>query len=169
MRIVNLTVGVALVAVLVVLTGFMSLRPLTPPAATNARTVLQPGTVSASDAFLAFLLPTIPPTVTNLQGEAETFQGYGAYLRFQTDDATIDAIIATGYQPTAGLWQQLNINLVNIHLVTPPSFSPPWSPQSIHNPEFYKMDVVNSATHSGRHHLIVDRNSGLVYFIGLGS
>lgn len=37
------------------------------------RSLFQPGTVSAEDAFRSLLLPSIPAGVSDLQGEAETF------------------------------------------------------------------------------------------------
>ena len=125
---------------------------------------MQPGTVVASDSFTQLLLPKIPASVTDLQGESETFQGYSAFLRFRADNVAIDSIIATGFQPMAQPYPRLDVNLQ-----TPPTFNPPWRPKSLKQAECYRMDVVNSSTHDGTHYLVVDRAAGIVYFVGFGA
>ncbi len=126
---------------------------------------IEPGAVPASDTFKRLLLDPIPDTVTDLQGNAETYQGYGAYLRFKTDRATLDQIIATGFQ----FYHPPPNPPTHLGLHTAPVFTPTWAPGSIANPEYYQADVQNDWTHSGKHYLIVDPISGTVHFIGHGS
>lgn len=107
----------------------------------------------------------IPPGITNLQGVGDTWQGYNLFLRFGASDADIDAIIAKGYEPTT--WAE-----VSEHFEMPESynlFTPRWAPDSIVSKECHELvGVSNSWTGHGWHYLVIDRDSGTVYFHGGG-
>lgn len=126
--------------------------------------LIQPGTIDASETF-AVLFPTITGKVNDLQGEAETFQGYSAYLRFRADNAVIDKIIADGsYQRCVDTRITEPVNLYS-----PPPFNPPWNPQAIAQPECYEATLANAWSHSATHYLLIDRTTGIVYFCGSGA
>lgn len=132
---------------------------------TNLRgSLIKPGSQSAKDTFQQLLLSSIPTTVTDLQGEAETWQGYSAYLRFRADAQTVANIIASGYVKVPSLATN-----TNLRLHSPPQFTPAWNPAGIMNAEFYRADVQNGWTHSGTHYLIYEPATGVVYFIGSGA
>lgn len=132
---------------------------------------IQPGTIDAHTTFTSLLLPELPASVINLQGEAETLRGYSAYLRFEADPSTIEQIISSGFQPCSFEQQAMSTSaqqVMTVDLHSAPSFDPAWNPESIVNPECYEAEVKNDWTDSGHHWLVVDRPNGVVYFVGNG-
>lgn len=125
-----------------------------------------PTSANTPDEMFSYVIESpIPPTVSNLQGVGDTWQGYSLYLRFNAPDADVDRIIATGFQPAA--WSDISyrFNLPQGY----DRFSPPWNPAAISNKECYEADATNQWTHGGTHYLVIDRSTGTVYFYGVGA
>jgi hypothetical protein len=125
---------------------------------------IQPGTVDARTTLKALIFPEIPTDVTHIEGGAETWQGYSAYLRFQASDVTISRLLGLGYRPTAFPWHSEKVGLVR-----PLHFSGGWRPRQINGTESFETNVKNEWTHSGTHYVVIDRTNKVVYFIGIGS
>ena len=127
---------------------------------------IEPGHPPASDAFRSLLADPIPASVTNLQGRSDTWQGYNVYLRFNASKTDIDALIAQGFKRATWASMSHQFNLPTGH----DQFTPDWDPASISTKECYELgDVKNGWTHSGTHYLVIDRNTGTVYFYGIGA
>lgn len=102
--------------------------------------------------FTYIIESPVPPTVANLQGAGDTWQGYSVYLRFEALDADIDRIIASGFRTAT--WSDIawRFNLPKGY----DRFSPPWSPAAISTKECCEADVTNKWTHAGTPYLVVD-------------
>lgn len=116
--------------------------------------------------FQNTILNPIPPSVTNLQGVGDTWQGYSLYLRFNASNADIDAILAEGFKPAT--W-----TAISYRFALPAGydrFTPDWNPTSISTKECYQLDgVKNGWTSLGNHYLVIERRTGTVYFYGVGA
>ena len=117
--------------------------------------------------FKATLQNPIPTTVQNLQGDALTWQGYSAYLRFNASGKDIDLLIQQGFNQASSdaiIWRFQHPNLPK------GTFSPSWKPETIQIKECYEMNnTKNDWTHCGTNWLIIDRSKNEVYFVGLGA
>ncbi len=126
-----------------------------------------PSSANTPQQMFAYVIQSpIPPGVTDLQGVGDTWQGYSLYLRFHATDATIDALIAKGYQPAT--WDRISWRF-KLPSKEYDRFKPSWDPQSIVTKECYEADVSNTWTGSGSHYLVIDRSNGVVYFYGVGA
>lgn len=115
--------------------------------------------------FEALLMSPVYGSVSGLQGTGDTWQGYSIYLRFEADGDCVDSLIATGYREV--YWSD-----IEDEFDLPPGydvFEPDWAPGAIYDKDCYVDEVENSWTHSGTHWLVVDRETGTVYFRGLGA
>jgi hypothetical protein len=108
----------------------------------------------------------IPASVRHLEGVGDTWQGYSIYLRFQTSQSDIDALIASGYQP-------IKCPAIADRFVLPKGynrFKPSWNPNLSSSNRCYEANAIkNKWTGSGSHYLVVDPKSGTVYFFGIGA
>lgn len=127
-----------------------------------------PGPTSTNtprEMFEAVLMSPVVGGVSDLQGVGDTWQGYSLYLRFTATSDCIDSLIATGYRDV--YWSD-----IEEEFDLPAGydrFDPDWAPGAICDKDCYFDEVENSWTHSGTHWLVVDRESGTVYFRGLGA
>jgi len=107
----------------------------------------------------------LPPSVTNLQGFGDTWQGYSIFLRFHASPEFIATFLASGWRPTE--WQRIE---ERFRLPSPSydRFTPPWTPNAITPKECYEGQFPNSWG-TGTHYLLLDRASGILYFYGIAA
>jgi predicted transport protein len=134
--------------------------------------IVQPG--SNYDPNLVFrhlINKSIPDTVSEIQGDMLTLQGYGIYLRFKADTAFIDNLINSKYKKVQ--WEQIKYNFNQpggYSQKVSDIFHPPWEPQNVTTKECYELEnIKNDWTHSGTNYLLIDRLNGIVYFVGFGA
>ncbi len=125
---------------------------------------LGPGSLNTpQEMFQHVIRNPIPPSVKNLQGIGDTWQGYSLYLRFTASDADIDSLVAGGYRPVA--WEKIAFRFA---LPTGyDRFKPSWDPDAIATKECYEADGMLNSWGNGFHYLAIDRRTGTVYFYGL--
>lgn len=107
----------------------------------------------------------LPPGVRNLEGVGDTWQGYSIYLRFQASQEFIDSLIAADYRPATWTKIASKFKLPKGY----DEFEPGWKPDAIDKKECYQADVSNDWTGNGTHYLLIDRETGTVYFYGVGA
>ena len=122
-------------------------------------------TNTPAEMYVRVLGQPIPEGVSNLQGVGDTWQGYRLYLRFNADDAALQEILATGYEPTEWDSIEFRFDIPDGY----DKFSPSWTPHEIQKPDCYEANVSNDWTGFGMHFLVVDPQADLVYFFGIGS
>ena len=107
----------------------------------------------------------LPPSVTNLQGVGDTWQGYSIYLRFHASPEFIAAFLTSGWKPAE--WRSIE---GHFHLPNPSynRFTPSWTPNDITPKECYEGQFPTSWG-TGTHYLLVDRARGILYFYGIAA
>jgi hypothetical protein len=105
--------------------------------------------------------------VENIEGGGNCWQGYVAYLRFKTDLPVEKLLQDAGYAEVEWSVAESSFQLPKEFLTR---FSPPWDPSSLTQKRcFSKSNVTNSWTHGGTHYYIIDKDSGIVHFYGIGA
>jgi len=133
---------------------------------------IEPG--SGYDPKLVFektLCRPIPSSVQNLQGDAFTWQGYSAYLRFNASDSDINLLLKQGFEkiPMSNVDSLISLYFQHPN-ISKIFFSPPWNPEIIKVKECYGMDnISNDWTNSASKWLIIDRSKNEIYFVGFGT
>ena len=127
---------------------------------------IEPGRVTPEEALRTLVGPTIPASVSDVQGWGETWQGYTVYVRFTASSEDIDEIISAGFEPVA--WDRIDHEF-ELRSNTE-AFSPPWQPETVQSKECYRRSgVENDWTHDGADCLLIERSSGTVYYHGIGA
>lgn len=129
---------------------------------------IEPGSdYSPEKVFQHIIKYPLPDSISLLQGDAQTWQGYDAWLRFKASSQDIDFLISSGFIPVE--WQEISTEF-KLTSDFKDKFKPAWKPKSLKNKKCYiNKAVKNDWTHFGTHYLVVDRDSGIVYFYGIGS
>ena len=122
---------------------------------------------TAEEMFREVITRPIPSDVSDLQGVGDTWQGYQLFLRFHATDAFIPQLL-TGYDVVACDEVLERFTLPNEQY---DQFIPGWSPTDVVQPECYQTTepVQNEWTHAGEHVLMLDRQNGMIYFVGIGA
>jgi len=117
--------------------------------------------------FQHIIKSPLPESVSLLQGDAETWQGYRAFLRFKASPQYINSLVSSGF--TSVEWQRVSYNF-NLLPNLENRFKPAWNPEFLTNKKCYlNEDVENDWTNSGFHYLVIDHDNGIVYFSGSGT
>lgn len=121
------------------------------------------------DMFLHTVGEPLSITATNLQGYGHTWQGYSVYLRFVPSKPLVEILVKMGYTETP--YKDIVAVAGGFFEIEPrfrDRFSPPWCPSSMEHPRFFSKEVANGWTTSGTDYFLVDEDSGVVYFHGIG-
>ena len=105
--------------------------------------------------------------VENIEGGGNCWQGYVSYLRFKTDLPVEKILRDVGYSEVEWSAGESRFRLPKEFI---PRFNPPWDPDSLSHKKCYsKSGITNSWTHGGTHYYVIDPDSGIVYFYGIGA
>lgn len=115
--------------------------------------------------FEHLVISPMPAGISDLQGTGDTWQGYSVWLRFRAADEAIESILSTGYVPADLQECSGEFDLPEGY----DRFDPDWDAGPAGHLECYTAPASNSWTHDGRHWLLIDRESGTVWFRGLGA
>ncbi len=128
---------------------------------------IQPGShYPPEKIFQALIESPVPACISSLQGYALTWQGYNAWLRFEASAEYIALLIDSGFTPVK--WTEISV-YIELAGEVQDKFEPLWAPESLPNKKCYIKTVENDWTGSGTHHLVIDRDKGIVYFYGIGT
>ena len=128
---------------------------------------IQGGHPTAEKVFHYVIADPVPAGVRDLQGWAETWQGYEAFLRFVADDEFVKTLLSQGYTPTK--WDSISFRF-QPSTAARAAFSPAWNPEDVGTKECYvKTGVRNAWTHEGETYLLIDRSNRIVYICGVGA
>lgn len=122
--------------------------------------------VSPEALFEVVLAQPVPDTVTELQGVAEIWQGYGFYLRFNASSATRDLLFEEFASiPCDDIIAEFTLPDPDYDL-----FTPSWNPEGLTNPQCLEQSgIQNEQTHAGTNFVMFDPVSGVIYFVGVGA
>ena len=105
--------------------------------------------------------------VEEIQGGGHSWQGYVFHIRFKTNIPVEQVLQDAGYEEVE--WSILESHF-ELQEEFYSRFDPPWDPESIINKKCYsKSDVTNTWTHGGTHYYLIDQDSGIVHFYGIGA
>lgn len=115
------------------------------------------------EVFERELINPIPVSVTNLQGGDFAWQGADMWLRFSTDQDTLDQILANGYVSVKCP------NILNKLTFEPEdlSFSPPWEPETVIASACYMLQKTIYGNATADYFILVDPVTMTVYFHGI--
>ena len=129
---------------------------------------VEPGSdYEPKEVFQHLIESPFPDSILLLQGDAQTWQGYTAWLRFKASPSYIESLINSGFISVE--WQKISWRF-ELPDDLEEKFEPPWDPASLQNKKCYlKKDIKNDWTHAGEHYLVIDVDNSIVYFYGVGS
>lgn len=125
------------------------------------------GVVVPAETYERMVMSPVPASIHDLEVDRHIkakMQGFVCRLRFQASDADIDAIIATGFETCD--WESME-QWPN-ELDESGSFNPAWDPDAIVEAEYYCAGVRNDWAYVKTHYMVIDRSTGVVYFVAIG-
>lgn len=105
-----------------------------------------------------------PDEVSELDGFVRTGDGYDVQIRFIAEDDWIRAIPYKGFRETTceTVRTKVRFSLMRV------AIWPPWRPEDLGDATCYRRNGRNELSASGRDVMLVDRDTGWVYFAGEG-
>jgi len=123
--------------------------------------------LSPERAFALAIADPVPYWVHDLQGSGSDWQGYSLFLRFNYSDEVLEFLIGEGYVESDDRELVRDLSLPT-HYES--RFQPEWKPiPSISTRWFHREERNTSLTHMGRHVIMIEVDSGFVYFHGSGA
>lgn len=116
--------------------------------------------------FETLMAQPAPADVTELQGVAEIWQGYGMYLRFTVPTPSRDLLFEDFEDvPCEEIIQEFRLPSPDYNL-----FTPSWNPDSLNDPQcLVEHNIQNDQTHAGTNFVMFDSLSGIIYLVGTGA
>ena len=105
-------------------------------------------------------------TASEVQGGGHTWQGYSVWLRFHPSKPLAEILLQKGYTETP--FQDVAWRF-KVDPRFQDRFSPEWNPSSVKHPRCFTRQARSSWTTSGEDQFLVDEDTGLVYFYGIGT
>ena len=111
------------------------------------------------------------PDVTNIEGIGGGWQGHDFWLRFRCDEATMERLVALGFEPalTEEVRKKLNF-AANAKSFNPDHFTPEWDPGDLETQKCFKIQGVrNDWTESGETYFAYDASTGWIHLYSSGT
>jgi hypothetical protein len=105
-------------------------------------------------------------TASDIQGGGHlAHTGYAVFLRFQPSKPLVPVLVKKGYKETT--FQEVAFDF-ELDSCFRDRFSPAWSPASIKHPRVFLGHANNTWTTDGGDSFVIDEETGIVYFYGVG-
>ena len=105
-------------------------------------------------------------TAAEIQGGGDTWQGYSVWLRFRPSKPLIEVLKKNDYTETPlddVVWR------FNLDPQFQGRFSPPWDAAAVKHARCFTRQSKSQWSTSGKDYFLVDEDTGIVYFYGIGS